>query len=124
MEPGSTQVKSTRPEGGAGPVEHDGFIQFVNCHKVRPFPSTSIELSLDFLHADLRDNVGSSNCPVIVFMHYGFDEYWSQLWWTKHERKRYKAMASKCNMVASFVGHTHVCLMYKRGTAHHQHSIE
>ena len=46
-------------------------------------------------------------------MHYGFDGYWSQLWWTDHERQMYKSIVSQYNTVATFVGHTHVCMMYE-----------
>ncbi|KAG1667449.1 hypothetical protein FOA52_012204 [Chlamydomonas sp. UWO 241] len=70
------------------------------------------EFSLEFLIKDLRENVGRSGRPVILFMHYGFDSYWSALWWTDHERTLLADALAAYNVAAIFVGHTHVAQTY------------
>ncbi|GAX82057.1 hypothetical protein CEUSTIGMA_g9485.t1 [Chlamydomonas eustigma] len=71
------------------------------------------EYSRSFLEADLAENVGDSERPICIFFHYGFDGYWSQLWWTDHERALFLETVSKYNVLAIFVGHTHVAMTYQ-----------
>jgi hypothetical protein len=71
------------------------------------------EYSRSFLEEDLALNVGASERPVCIFFHYGFDGYWSKLWWTDHERALFLETVSKYNVLAIFVGHTHVAMAYQ-----------
>jgi len=63
--------------------------------------------SLEFLVKDLAESVGSSGRPVILFQHYGWDE-WSRGWWSDREREAYAAAVRGYNIAAVFWGHSHV----------------
>lgn len=62
--------------------------------------------SLEFLTRDLAENVGSSGRPVILFQHYGWDE-WSRGWWSDRERTAYAAAIQGYRVAAVFWGHSH-----------------
>jgi len=63
--------------------------------------------SLEFLIDDLVRNVGTSGRPVVLFQHYGWDE-WSRGWWSDGEREAYAAALKGYNVAAIFWGHSHV----------------
>jgi hypothetical protein len=63
--------------------------------------------SLEFLIRDLAENVGSSGRPVVLFQHYGWDE-WSRGWWSDGERRAYAEAVRGYNIAAVFWGHSHV----------------
>ncbi len=63
--------------------------------------------SLEFLVRDLAENVGSSGRPVVLFQHYGWDE-WSRGWWSDGERRAYAAAVRGYAIAAVFWGHSHV----------------
>ena len=67
--------------------------------------------SLNFLKKDLRKSVGKSNRPVILFFHYGFDD-WGDKWWTKEEQDAFYKTIKRYNVLAIFHGHTHVIHHY------------
>jgi hypothetical protein len=62
--------------------------------------------SLEFLVRDLAENVGSGGRPVVLFQHYGWDE-WSRGWWSDREREALAAALKGTNVVAIFWGHSH-----------------
>jgi hypothetical protein len=62
--------------------------------------------SLEFLIKDLAESVGSSGRPVILFQHYGWDE-WSRGWWSDREREAYGAAIRGYQIAAVFWGHSH-----------------
>jgi DNA-binding NarL/FixJ family response regulator len=63
--------------------------------------------SLPFLMEDLAKNVGSSGRPVILYQHFGFDEF-SVNWWSDQERTNYWAAIQNYNIVAILAGHNHL----------------
>ncbi len=63
--------------------------------------------SLEFLVHDLARNVGKSGRPVILFQHYGWDE-WARSWWSGREREAYAAALKGYRVAAIFWGHSHV----------------
>lgn len=68
--------------------------------------------SLDFLIEDLEKSVGISGRPVILFFHYGFDE-WGNKWWTHGEQEAFYEVIKEYNIAAIFHGHTHGFDYYK-----------
>jgi len=62
--------------------------------------------SLEFLIDDLAKNVGSSGRPVVLFQHYGFDE-WSRSWYSESERTAYYEAIKSYNVIGIFWGHSH-----------------
>ncbi len=67
------------------------------------------QFSLEFLKDDLEKNVGNSKQPVILYFHYGFDE-WSFKWWTRTEQDAFYEVIRKYNIAAILFGHSHVYL--------------
>ena len=63
--------------------------------------------SLDFLRTDLQQTVGRSGRPVILFHHYGFDNF-SLRWWSENERRTYWDVIADYNVVAIVTGHRHL----------------
>ena len=63
--------------------------------------------SLEFLVEDLARYVGKSGRPVVLFQHYGWDE-WARSWWSDRERKAYAAALKGYRVIAVFWGHSHV----------------
>ncbi len=55
--------------------------------------------ALDFIQQDLAANVGSSNRPVFIVQHYGFEEF-SSGWWTQYERSLFYNAISGYNVIA------------------------
>jgi cytolysin (calcineurin-like family phosphatase) len=64
------------------------------------------EHSLEFVAADLERNVGDSGRPVVIFQHYGWDE-WGLGWWSEAERDALYRAIKPYNVAAIFWGHTH-----------------
>lgn len=62
--------------------------------------------SRDFLKKDLRKSIGKSGRPVVLFFHYGFDD-WGDKWWTEAEQDAFYKTIKKYNVMAIFHGHTH-----------------
>ena len=50
--------------------------------------------------------------PVVLFHHYGFDEY-SVTWWAEEERQAYAAAIEGYNIIAIFHGHIHQSFNYQ-----------
>lgn len=64
--------------------------------------------SIDFLKKDLEQNVGNSGRPVVIFQHYGWDDFskgWG--WWTDEARTRLADVVKDYNVVMIFNGHNH-----------------
>ena len=64
--------------------------------------------SIDFLKADLEKHVGDSGRPVVIFQHYGWDDFskgWG--WWTDEARARLAEVVKDYNVVIIFNGHNH-----------------
>ncbi|MEX2530948.1 MAG: metallophosphoesterase [Gemmatimonadota bacterium] len=64
------------------------------------------EESLQFLEEDLRERVGDSGRQVILYFHYGFDD-WGRVWWTDAERDDFHSVIEKYDVLAIFHGHSH-----------------
>ena len=62
--------------------------------------------SLDFLKQDLADKVGTSHRPVILYHHYGFDDFGLE-WWTDDEREAYWQVLKDYNVICILSGHRH-----------------
>jgi cytolysin (calcineurin-like family phosphatase) len=62
--------------------------------------------SLQFLEQDLSENIDQSNQPIILYFHYGFDE-WGYKWWTEAERDAFYETIKPYNVLAIFYGHSH-----------------
>lgn len=60
--------------------------------------------SLSFLESDLK--TVPQNRRVVLFFHYGWDEF-SKLWWTEAEQDRLYNIISSYNIAAIFTGHNH-----------------
>lgn len=65
--------------------------------------------SLKFLKEDLAKNVGKSGRPVIIMMHFGFDEGFSMGWgwWAAEERDAFYEAIKDFNVIGILYGHTH-----------------
>ncbi len=80
-------------------------VHFVNLN-VYPGGAGDAHDSLQFLEQDLAAQVGSSQRPVILYHHYGFDPF-GLGWWTIDERQAYHDVIKDYNVVAIFNGHNH-----------------
>jgi len=72
------------------------------------YPGSTVQAnnSLDFLQKDLASKVGNSGKPVIIYHHYGFDDFGLQ-WWTDAERQAYFNVIKNYNVIGIFSGHKH-----------------
>lgn len=70
------------------------------------------QMSLLFLKNDLAKNLSSPDQPVVLFFHYGWDDF-SLLWWTKTEQERFYKVIEDYNISAIFHGHNHSAEHYK-----------
>jgi cytolysin (calcineurin-like family phosphatase) len=68
--------------------------------------------SLAFLENDLKNNLKKSDQPVILFFHYGWDDF-SNLWWTPAEQDAFYNVIKDFNIVAIFHGHNHSADCYR-----------
>ena len=68
--------------------------------------------SLTFLEKDLNDNVKGTRRPVVLFFHYGWDDF-SKLWWTIAEQEAFYNVIKNNNVIAIFHGHDHAAAFYK-----------
>jgi len=62
--------------------------------------------SLEFLKDDLAKSVGRSGRPVVLFQHYGWDE-WSRGWWSDGEREAFREAMDGYRILGIFWGHSH-----------------
>lgn len=67
--------------------------------------------SLDFLENDLKNNLKKPGQPVILFFHYGWDDF-SNLWWTPSEQDAFYNVIKDFNISAIFHGHDHAADNY------------
>jgi cytolysin (calcineurin-like family phosphatase) len=65
------------------------------------------EESLDFLSAYLADHIHSIEEPIVLFFHYGWDDF-SRLWWTENEMNRFYEVIKDHHVLGIFTGHRHV----------------
>lgn len=70
------------------------------------------EMSLAFLRKDLRENLENKDMPVVLFFHYGWDDF-SLLWWTENEQERFYSLIKDYNIAGIFHGHDHAIEHYK-----------
>ncbi len=69
------------------------------------------EKSLQFLRKDLKLNVGSSDRPVVIVQHYGFDDFafrpWGEeaAWWTEEQALRLWEAIEEYNVIGILGGH-------------------
>jgi len=70
------------------------------------------EMSLEFLKSDLAMNLRNSRQPVVLFFHYGWDDF-SLLWWTGKEQEAFAEAIKEYNVAAIFHGHNHSAAAYK-----------
>ena len=68
--------------------------------------------SLAFLEKDLKENVKGTHKPIVLFFHYGWDDF-SKLWWTGGEQSAFYDIIKAENVVAIFHGHDHGVASYK-----------
>lgn len=61
--------------------------------------------SLTFLKEDL-EKYAKSNRKVILYFHYGWDDF-SKLWWTENEQDKFYNVIKNYNIAAIFAGHNH-----------------
>lgn len=65
------------------------------------------EESLDFLSAYLANHVRNSQEAVVIFFHYGWDDF-SMLWWTDNERDLFYDAIKDYHVAGIFTGHRHM----------------
>lgn len=82
-----------------------GMFHIVNLN-LYPGNTDQASHSLDFLKSDLQANIGNSGNPVILYHHYGFDDFGLQ-WWTDDERQAYFDVIKNYNVIGIFSGHKH-----------------
>jgi cytolysin (calcineurin-like family phosphatase) len=87
-------------------------IHFINLN-VYPGGAGDAEFSLDFLIQDLATEVGTSDRPVVIYHHYGFDPF-GRDWWTADERQEYLDALEGYHVIAIFSGHNHSAARYQR----------
>ena len=68
--------------------------------------------SLAFLKEDLERNVNKNIQPVILFFHYGYDDF-GNLWWTPAEQDAFYNVIKDYNIAAIFHGHDHATDNYR-----------
>jgi hypothetical protein len=77
------------------------------------FPDLDPMNALSFLIIDLATHVGTSQRPVVLIHHYGFDSFSygpgteNQYWWTLPQRINYWNAIANYNVVGIFTGHLH-----------------
>jgi cytolysin (calcineurin-like family phosphatase) len=71
--------------------------------------------SLEFLKEDLAKNVGKSGRPIVLFQHYGWDE-WGLGWWSEDERRAFQEALEGYHVICVFWGHTHLFQSMNWGT--------
>ena len=78
-------------------------------------PGHEPQYSLKFLKEDLAKNVGKSGRPVIIMMHFGFDEGFSMGWgwWAAEERDAFYEAIKDYNVIGILYGHTHAADHYQ-----------
>lgn len=90
-------------------------VHFVNCGIS---PGTTInpydpEHSIEFLGKDLKQHVGSSGRPVILYHHFGFDKDHSLRWWSDAWRTNYFDLIKSYNVIGILHGHAHKPFIYQ-----------
>ena len=71
-------------------------------------------MALSFLRDDLRQHVGNSNRPVIIYQHYGFDEFgYEDRWWTLNHKDAFLDVIRPYNVILIMHGHTHATYRYE-----------
>ncbi len=89
-----------------------GGIHFVNLG-LYPGETKQAAGSLAFLQKD-KERLTPPEQPVILFHHYGFDDFSTQeRWWTQPERDAYFAEIKDLNVLAIFHGHLHAQRHYQ-----------
>jgi hypothetical protein len=69
--------------------------------------------ALAFLRDDLAAEIGATCHPVIISMHYGFDDFGRQpRWWDDAQRASFLSVIRPYNVVALLHGHTHETRQY------------
>jgi len=91
-----------------GPIH---FIQLHTWGGETKFAATTHPSGLPWLIQDLQNRVGSSNRPVVILQHYGFDNY-SVGWWGSNGTQylhiaEFLNIIRPYNVVAMFTGHVH-----------------
>jgi cytolysin (calcineurin-like family phosphatase) len=72
------------------------------------------QFALSFLRDDLAAEVGPSCRPVIIVMHYGFDDFGDETrWWDDEQRRELLRVLRPYNVVALLHGHTHETRSYR-----------
>ncbi len=69
------------------------------------------QYSLEFLQADLAENVGESGRAVVILCHYGFDS-WGLSWWPVSMQQAFYDRIKEYNVIGIFHGHSHTTSMY------------
>ena len=71
-------------------------------------------MALSFLRDNLRQHVGNSNRPVIIYQHYGFDEFgYEDRWWTLNHKDAFLDVIRPYNVILIMHGHTHATYRYE-----------
>lgn len=71
------------------------------------------EAKLDWLEDYLAEHVGKSNLGVLVFQHYGWDDFSTgqdgntRVWWNAQQRQRELDILRPYNVLGIFTGHSH-----------------
>ena len=68
--------------------------------------------SLQFLKDDLANNLKNTDQKVVLFFHYGWDDF-SLLWWTEEEQENFYNAIRDYNISMIFHGHDHQAENYK-----------
>jgi cytolysin (calcineurin-like family phosphatase) len=84
-----------------------GDVHFVQTHRFAG-DKASHESSLAWLQKDLRERVGSSGRPVVIFAHYGYDSFSREpRWWKDEDRRALAEVLRGYNVLAYIHGHVH-----------------
>jgi hypothetical protein len=74
---------------------------------------------ITWLRNDLANNVGTSGRPIVVFQHFGLDEFSLHLndqgvadWWSDADRRKFWDVIRPYNVIGMFTGHRHATGMY------------
>jgi cytolysin (calcineurin-like family phosphatase) len=119
---GWPEVRRTAP-GNAGHYSWDwGEAHFVHANLMAadaPAPGgvqgvRDPQQALAFLKQDLAAEVGTSCRPVVLVMHFGFDDFSSQArWWNDSQRQALFEVLRPYNVVAILHGHVHETRAYR-----------
>lgn len=80
-------------------------VHFIMAHTFPGETKYGLSNNLEWIKNDLKKNAPGGK-PVIIFQHYGFDQF-SFDWWSKEQRENFRKVIDGYNIIGIFAGHNH-----------------